>query len=87
MKTTTETETLQQHPQANAERAPRQAAQKKRENGKKEKAAELHTDGVRRTSYLDADARPQGVTAATAQSRYKPSFLKLLNPPTIPESP
>ena len=78
MKTTTETETLQQHPQANAERAPRQAARKRRENGKKEKAAELHTGGVRRPSYLDADARPLGVTAATAQSFATLNHLNLL---------
>ena len=72
MKTTTETETLQQHPQANAERAPRQAARKKREKMKREMAAERHIGGVRRPSYLDADARPLGVIAATAKSRYKP---------------
>ena len=35
MKTTTETETLQQHPQANAERAPRQVARKRREKNEK----------------------------------------------------
>ena len=72
MKTTSETATLQQHPQASAERAPRQAARKRRENWKREKAAEMHFDGVRRPSYLDADARPLGVTAVTAQSLMQP---------------
>ena len=35
MKTTSETETLQQHPQANAERAPRQVARKRRAKNEK----------------------------------------------------
>ena len=47
MKTTSETETLQQHPQASAERAPRQATRKRRER-EKEEAAALHTGGGRR---------------------------------------
>ena len=82
MKTTSETATLQQHPQASAERAPRQAARKRRENGKREKAAEMHFDGVRRPSYLDADARPLGAAAATAQSLAATlNHLKLLKPP------
>ena len=36
MKTTSETETLQQHPQASAERAPRQATRRRREREKEE---------------------------------------------------
>ena len=72
MKTTSETATLQQHPQANAERMPRQAARKRREKMRRKKAAELRTGGVRRPSYLDADTRPQGVTAATAPSLMPP---------------
>ena len=69
MKTTTETEILQQHPQANEPVGMRLG---RGEIMEKEKAAELHTGCVRRPSYLGADTRPQGVTAATAQSRYLP---------------
>ena len=59
MKTTSETATLQQHPQASAERASRQATRKRRER-EKEEAAALHTGGGRRwpPSYWFADARP-----------------------------
>ena len=39
---------------------------------KREMAAELHIGDVRRPSYLDADARPLGVTAVTAQSLMQP---------------
>ena len=42
MKTTSETATLQQHPQASAERAPRQATRKRRETGKRRGRGAAH---------------------------------------------
>ena len=42
MKTTSETATLQQHPQASAARAPRQATQKRRETGKRRGSGAAH---------------------------------------------
>ena len=44
MKTTSETATLQQHPQASAERAPRQATRKRREREKEEAANNNNND-------------------------------------------
>ena len=54
----------------------------KGEKVEKGKAAALHTGGVRCPSYLDADARPLGAAAATAQSLATTlNALKLLKPP------
>ena len=83
MKTTSETETLQQHPQASAEWAPRQAARRRRENGKKRRPRRCTlAASAGGPSYLDADARPLGAAAATAQSLATTlNALKLLKPP------
>ena len=60
MKTTSETETLQQHPQASAERAPRQAT-RKGANGKKKRPRRCtRAAAAGGPSYWDADARPLG---------------------------
>ena len=60
----------------------------KGEKMEKGKAAALHTGGVRCPSYLDADARPLGAAAATAQSLATLNHLKLkaklkLKPPKV----
>ena len=53
MKTTSETETLQQHPQASAEQAPRQATRKRRER-EKEEAAALRQEAADTRAFIEA---------------------------------
>ena len=97
MKTTSETETLQQHPQASAERAPRQATRKRRER-EKEEAAALHTGGGRRWPVLlgcrrnasrshfggwglHRQPQPRVTATGVACSELSQQLLKFLNPP------